>query len=312
MSKKLYEEDLISGIAQGIRDINGSSDKYMLSQMWSRLYSINSAKDQQTDIIAQIATELQNKTSGGGGITPTGTIDITANGEYDVTQYAMANVALPEVFKYSGTNAQLVASYNETYTLADTSFVIGSSTSTSATSIKATVSNRFTSPTIAFGDKDIVVIQRGFVTPTHSASATNKALQIAYATEYYTVISKRKTTDTSAKTTRQVYNITTGYMNKYYNTSGTITRVASNYGLYMTCSAPSVASATAASTTVRVSSPVLYYRVSSSYESAANIVLVNACDFKWTVDVYTVDAFTNIASAMSDDLDDMLVNGLTV
>ena len=32
---------------------------------------------------------------GGGGITPTGSLSITANGTYDVTAYAEADVTLP-------------------------------------------------------------------------------------------------------------------------------------------------------------------------------------------------------------------------
>ena len=39
---------------------------------------------------------LAKKLSGGGGITPTGTINITQNGDSDVTNYATARVAVPQ------------------------------------------------------------------------------------------------------------------------------------------------------------------------------------------------------------------------
>lgn len=38
---------------------------------------------------------LENGTGGGGGDEPTGTIQITANGTYNVKRYEFANVALP-------------------------------------------------------------------------------------------------------------------------------------------------------------------------------------------------------------------------
>ena len=215
---------------------------------------------------AQMATEIAAIETGGGGA----------------------------AFEFGGMNATKVATYDETFTLADTSFVVGESASTSSTSIKAAVSNRFTSPSIAIGDKDVIVVQTVDVVPAHGASAVNKAKQERYSVCHVTNISKRRTVGNAAKNTRQALAMNT-YVLFYRNSTGSITTATAQYGFYATPATASAASTTAASTTVRVNSPTLGYRVSSTYESAANIKLVTDCEFRWHVDVYLVDPGSSVA-----------------
>lgn len=245
-----------------------------------------------TDKLTNIANAIRTKTGKSGKLT----LDQMVTEINDISGAG---------FEWGGTNPKLVATYDESWTLADTSFEKNSSASTTATSIKATVSNRFTSSTIAIGDKDIVIVQRCSTTPTHSSSASKNAYLEKGVILYVTHMTKRKTTDTSANTTRQATTMTASML-KYYNTSGTLTRGSASYGFYMTPQTPSCASATSANTTVRVSSPVLYYRASSSYESTTNIKLVTECDFKWHVDVYLVDSASTMGRTIQNTIDNIL------
>lgn len=224
-------------------------------------------------------------------------------------------------FKYGGMNAVKLGEYSNTFTLDETTFVKNSSASTTATSIKASATDYTTSgtktyasltgsPTYAYGDKDVVVVQKIEAIPTHSGS-DKKAEVIKTAYVMISHFTKRKTTDASANTTRMVSSMST-IMCKYYNTSGTVTRANASYGFYGTPSAPNFASTTANSSYVRVPTPTLYYRVNNSYEKADNIKKVTDVVWKWKVELYAVDKDSTIARPINDDIDQMLVNGLEV
>lgn len=80
MANVLVQESSLQDIADAIRTKNGTQNTYKPAQMADAIEAIS-----------------------GGGITPTGTINITTNGTHDVTNYASASVAVPTGTTPTGT-----------------------------------------------------------------------------------------------------------------------------------------------------------------------------------------------------------------
>lgn len=88
MANKMYEEQSIVNIANAIREKNGSTNTYLVSEMGQAIRNIPTGGSGAT-----------------GGITPTGEITIKENGTYDVTNYASAFVDIA-----SGGNSSVLPS----------------------------------------------------------------------------------------------------------------------------------------------------------------------------------------------------------
>lgn len=68
MAKYVIEESSLTGIADEIRTMSGSTEKITPSEMVTNLQTLNAEIENQAELISQIQVALESKASGNSGV----------------------------------------------------------------------------------------------------------------------------------------------------------------------------------------------------------------------------------------------------
>ena len=186
---------------------------------------------------------------------------------------------------------------------------------TTATTLSS--AETYTSISINLADYDYLVHTQMYEALYYGSGSTAKARLTKACFDHWGIVTRYASNRTNLISATRNGNSATSVFSQalmdYYNTSGTQTVTMSwGYGLYPTATAPSLASSTAASTTLYVRQPQLNARCSTSYLTTANAGKVDssASYYQLYYQVWRVDAGSSILRAVQDNRMAMYNNGL--
>lgn len=213
-------------------------------------------------------------------------------------------------FKFGGTNPELISTFSEHYTLADTTFDPNGNYASSIIILPA-VSNYYTntngSPILDDSNNDFVIVQTGVVTPKHDDAATNIGRQLGRVSIMVSHVIKIPLNGNSGYSRRHNANYNTNIIYHYHSSGALQLTSGNNSGFGISLQNPSISSAVRPNAFyTRIGRPSINVASHNIYESAENIKHVTDLTCDWTVQIYKVDNFSTMYSGIYDTICDIL------